>query len=360
MFLTKTPLDPVRTAVTAALPCLSIVVPCYNEEEVLPECAARLVERLGLLVAANKVAADSHIVFVDDGSKDRTWPIIEALNAGSHAIAAIKLSRNRGHQSALVAGLLAAEGDIVISVDADLQDDLSVMEQMVDAHRGGAEIVLGVRRGRATDTFFKRGTALAFYRLLVRLGVETVPNHADYRLLGRRAVDALRQYGEKNLYLRALILELGFTTTTVFYDRAERVAGQSKYPVGKMVSLAIDGLTSFSTTPLRIISVAGFVIAAASFLMGGWTVLSALLLQTTVEGWASLMVSIYFVCGVQMIALGIIGEYIGKIYVETKARPRFIVERSLDRPADRVLEHLIRSAGEGSAPQAMGKPEPPR
>ena len=338
MYLTKPP------KAERALPRLSVVVPCYNEEAVLPLCAERLEQRLAALVAAGKVSADSHLLFVDDGSKDRTWSLIQALNEQSELFGGIKLSRNRGHQNALMAGLLSADGDIVISVDADLQDDLNVMEQMVDAHARGADIVFGVRRSRRTDTRFKRGTAAAFYRLLRGLGVETVPDHADYRLLGRRAVEALRQYGEANLYLRALVLELGFTTATVVYDRAERAAGVSKYPLRKMVSLAIDGVTSFSTTPLRIIAVAGFIIAGASFLMGGWAMLSALVLNTTVQGWASLMVSIYFVCGVQMIALGIIGEYVGKIYLEAKGRPRFIVEQSTAAPSLWVDEHLTETA----------------
>jgi polyisoprenyl-phosphate glycosyltransferase len=333
-----------------APPRLSVVVPCYNEEEVLPICAERLGHHLRQLVVDGKVSGDSHILFVDDGSKDGTWSLVQDLNRRSDVFRGIKLSRNRGHQSALMAGILSAEGDIVISVDADLQDDLAVMEQMVAAYGAGAEIVLGVRRSRATDTRFKRGSASVFYRLLDRLGVATVPHHADYRLLGRRAIEGLRLYGETNLYLRALILELGFTTTTVVYDRAERAAGTSKYPLRKMVALALEGVTSFSTTPLRLIAAAGFLIAAASFLMGGWAVLSALVLETTVPGWASLMVSIYFVCGVQMIALGIIGEYVGKIYLETKRRPRFLVEQSLARSAQRGPAYPI----EGERSRVLG------
>jgi glycosyltransferase involved in cell wall biosynthesis len=280
------------------------------------------------MVGKGRVASDSHAIFVDDGSRDRTWNLIEELHRRSPRVRGLKLSRNRGHQNALLAGLLSAPGDIVVSVDADLQDDLAVMGDMVEAYIGGADVVLGVRRDRTSDTAFKRISAQAYYRFLRWMGVEIVYNHADYRLLSRRAVEALREHGEANLFLRALVVQLGFKTAVVAYDRALRAAGQSKYPLRRMISLGVGGITAFSTMPLRYITVLGFLVSLFSFLLGGWALLAAFS-GRAVPGWTSTVVPIYLICGVQLTCLGIIGEYIGRIYHETKRRPRYIVETAL-------------------------------
>jgi glycosyltransferase involved in cell wall biosynthesis len=310
-------------------PTLSVVVPCYNEEEVLPQTATQLQDLIDDMVRKGQIAPDSHVVLVDDGSLDRTWSLIEELHRRSPRVRGLKLSRNRGHQNALLAGLLSAPGDIVVSVDADLQDDLAVMGDMVEAYIGGADVVLGVRRDRTSDTPFKRVTAQAYYRFLRWMGVEIVYNHADYRLLSRRAVEALREHGEANLFLRALVVQLGFRTAIVAYDRASRAAGESKYSLRRMISLALGGVTAFSTLPLRYITVLGFLVSLFSFLLGGWALLVALFSERAVPGWASTVVPIYLICGVQLTCLGIIGEYIGRIYHETKRRPRYIVETAL-------------------------------
>jgi glycosyltransferase involved in cell wall biosynthesis len=315
-----------------AAPVLGIVVPCYNEEEVLPELVRRLTETLDRLITEGCVQADSHVTFVDDGSRDRTWAVITELHEQSSRWRGVKLSRNRGHQNALMAGLATAEGDVLISVDADLQDDPNAIARMVGAYREGAEIVFGVRSARRTDTAFKRHTAQAYYRLLSTLGVEIVHDHADYRLLSRRALNALHRYRESNLFLRALIPQLGFKTAIVTYERSARFAGESKYPLRKMLSLAFEGVTSFSTRPLRLIMLLGCVVSVISFLLGCWAVLMALVFQVTVPGWASTVVPIYLICGLQTFCLGIVGEYIGKIYLETKQRPRFVIEEML--PSD--------------------------
>jgi glycosyltransferase involved in cell wall biosynthesis len=309
-------------------PTLSVVVPCYNEEEVLPQTAAQLQDLIEDMVREGRIGPDSHAIFVDDGSRDRTWTLIEELHRRSARVRGLKLSRNRGHQNALLAGLLSATGDIVVSVDADLQDDLAVMGDMVDAYVGGADVVLGTRRDRNSDTAFKRMTAQAYYRFLRWMGVEIVYNHADYRLLSRRAVEALREYGEANLFLRALVVQLGFRTAIVAYDRRTRAAGQSKYPLRQMLSLGLGGITAFSTMPLRYITVLGFLISLFAFLLGGWALLAAFS-GRAVPGWTSTVVPIYLICGVQLTCLGIIGEYIGRIYHETKRRPRYIVETAL-------------------------------
>jgi polyisoprenyl-phosphate glycosyltransferase len=241
----------------------------------------------------------------------------------------LKLSRNRGHQNALLAGLLSAKGDIVVSIDADLQDDPELIVEMVQANAAGADIVLGVRRSRANDSAFKRLTAELYYRCLRWMQIEITYNHADYRLLSRRAIEALRQYGESNLFLRALVMQLGFKTAIVSYDRAPRFAGRSKYPLHKMIALALEGVTAFSTMPLRLITLAGFIVSFGSFLLGAWALLAAFFSLSVVPGWASTVIPIYLICGVQLICLGIMGEYIGKIYHETKRRPRFTVETAL-------------------------------
>ena len=310
-------------------PSLGIVVPCYNEEEVLPETARRLAALLDALIAAGRIAPRPAVYFVDDGSRDATWPLIEQIHAADPRFTGVKLSRNRGHQNALMAGLEVATGDAVVTIDADLQDDPTVIGAMVDAFRGGADIVLGVRSDRSSDTGFKRITGQGFYRMMGALGVDMIYDHADFRLLGRPALVALSGYTESNLFLRALVLQLGFTVATVPYVRAERFAGESKYPLGKMIAFALDGITSFSTRPLRLITLFGFLVSTISFGLGAWALYIALFTQKAVPGWASTTVPIYLICGVQLLCIGIIGEYVGKIYFETKRRPRFIIARVL-------------------------------
>jgi len=305
---------------------LSIVVPCYNEEAVLPATISQLKSLLGDLVEKNLVEPTSHVIFVDAGSRDRTWQIIQEASASSEAIHGIKLSRNRGHQNAVLAGLLDAKGDAVISVDADLQDDLGAIEKMIRAHRKGSDIVFGVRKSRDTDTFFKRFTAEGYYRLLERFGVEVVYNHADYRLMSRRTIEALRDFSEVNLFLRGIIPQLGFPSSIVYYDRAERFAGESKYPLGKMLALAWQGVTSFSTVPLRMITALGLLISLGSFGITLWALFIRLFSDMAVPGWTSTVVPIYLLGGVQLLCIGIIGEYLAKIYLETKRRPHFFIE----------------------------------
>jgi glycosyltransferase involved in cell wall biosynthesis len=305
---------------------LSLVVPCYSEEAVLPETISRLTRLLENLVENNLVDAGSHVIFVDDGSRDRTWQIIQDASANSPAVQGIKLSRNRGHQNALLAGLLDAKGDVAISVDADLQDDLGAIEKMILAHRQGSDIVFGVRKSRDTDTFFKRFTAEGYYRLLERFGVEVVFNHADYRLMSRRAIEALREFNEVNLFLRGIIPQLGFPSSIVYYDRAERFAGESKYPLGKMLALAWQGITSFSTVPLRMITALGFLISLISFGITLWALFIRLFSDQAVPGWTSTVVPIYLLGGIQLLCIGIIGEYLAKTYMETKRRPHFFIE----------------------------------
>jgi len=311
---------------------LSIVVPCYNEEEVLPETVKRLAELLERLSSQGRIAADSHALLVDDGSKDRTWALIEEFSAQSKWIRGIKLSRNRGHQNALLAGLFHADGDAMVSVDADLQDDLEAIAQMVDAHLAGMDVVYGVRRRRETDTVFKRASAEGYYKLLARMGVEIVFNHADYRLLSRRAVSALREYGESNFFLRGIIPQLGFPSATVYYDRAERFAGESKYPLSKMLAFAWQGITSFSAAPLRMITGLGLLISLGSFAISAWALWVKLFSEHAVPGWASTVVPIYLLGGVQLLCVGIIGEYLAKIYLETKQRPRYFIEKTAGEP----------------------------
>lgn len=314
-------------------PTLTIIVPCYNEEEVLPETAKQLERLLADLIDRGRIANDSSACLIDDGSKDRTWGLIEKLRDSSSRFGGVRLSRNCGHQSALMTGLLCARGDILITVDADLQDDLGAIDQMLSAAASGADIVYGVRRERAHDSTMKRLTARLYYRLLQIMGVEIVFDHADYRLMTRRAVEALRQYGETNLFLRALIPQLGFQTSVVTYDRHERFAGTSKYPVRKMVALAIDGVTSFTTRPLRIATMAGLCISLLAVALTLWALYLKLVLNKGVPGWASTVGPIYFISGVQLLCLGIMGEYIGKIYLETKRRPRSHIASTLEPSA---------------------------
>ena len=306
---------------------LAIVVPCYNEEEVLPETGRRLVELLDRMQKVCLVTADSSICFVDDGSRDQTWEIIQAMALADSRVSGIRLSCNRGHQNALLAGLLTAQGEAIVTVDADLQDDINVIEEMVQRFQQGSEIVYGVRKSRATDTTFKRCSANSYYRLLGWLGARIVPGHADFRLMGRRAIEALRDYSEVNLFLRGIVPQLGLATSTVYYDRVERFAGTTKYPLGKMLALAIDGITSFSVTPLRLISALGFTICLMSLAMVVWIMYGHFVLHSTIPGWASSVIPVYFLGGIQMLGIGIVGEYIAKIYLETKRRPRYVIER---------------------------------
>ena len=316
-------------SVTLPAARLAIVVPCYNEEAVLPETIRRLAALLERLIAAERIAPDSHVLFVDDGSRDATWPLIEAVAVERPCFGGLQLSRNVGHQNALLAGLLTAEGDLVVSMDADLQDDVDAVERMLDCHAAGAEVVYGVRSSRTTDTLGKRLTARLYYRVLQKLGVEIVFDHADYRLLSRRAVEALRGYGETNLFLRALIPQLGFQSAIVTYERAERFAGTSHYPLRKMLSLAIEGVTSFSIRPLRLVAVVGLAIFLISILLAIWAIYTRIVRPDVVPGWASTVIPVYLSCGIELLGLGVVGEYVGRIYLETKARPRFHVARLL-------------------------------
>ncbi len=308
---------------------LSLVIPSYNEEAVLPETASRLVLLLKRLIADHMISADSRIYFVDDGSRDRTWELIETLHASHDMIRGIKLSRNHGHQNALLAGLLTVPGDVVISLDADLQDDIEVIPAMLAEHRNGAEIVYGVRKSRASDSLFKAYTARKYYQVLRYFGVEIVPDHADYRLMSRRALIELGNFHEVNLFLRGVIPLLGFKTAKTYYERHPRFAGQTKYPLHRMIALAFDGITSFSSVPLKWITWLGGLISFAAMLTGAWALIIKLFTDAAIPGWTSIVVPVYFLGGLQMLSLGIIGGYLAKIYSETKHRPRFIIEKTL-------------------------------
>ena len=308
------------------LPVLYMVIPCYNEEAVLPMTALQFRDKLRQLIGRQKIAENSRILFVDDGSKDRTWEIISDLAEADPHFLGIRQSRNRGHQNAVLAGLMEARDvcDITISIDCDGQDDLDAMDEMVDCYHDGCQVVYGVRRSRETDTFFKRTTAQGFYKLLNFFGVESVYNHADYRLVSSRALQAFAEFEEVNLFLRGMFPLVGFKSTSVYYDRRERLAGESKYPLSKMLNLAIDGITSLSVKPLRMITMLGFLVAAISFVGVIWSILQHLW-GFTVAGWASMTCIICFVAGVQLVGIGVLGEYIGKIYLEVKHRPRYII-----------------------------------
>ena len=311
---------------------LYVVVPCYKEEAVLPETARRLKEKLTSLIAQEKIAENSRVLFVNDGSKDRTWEIISELHRTDKMFSGVNLSRNRGHQYALLAGLMTARqfADMVVSMDADLQDDINAMDAMIDAYHKGYDIVYGVRSSRKTDTFFKRFTAEGYYHLLQKMGVDIVFNHADYRLMSRRAMDGLSEFKEENVFLRGIVPQIGFPWTTVEYERAERFAGESKYPLKKMLAFAFDGITSFSLKPMRLILLLGAIIFALSLVMLIWALIGWLA-GKTVSGWTSLMCSIWMIGGIQLLSLGVIGEYIGKIYAEAKHRPRYIIESVLNQ-----------------------------
>jgi len=310
---------------------LVIVVPCYNEEEVLPETITRLTRVLEDLISQNRISPRSSILFVDDGSKDATWKLISEYNKANRFVAGLKLARNAGHQNALLAGLKKAgeSADCVISIDADLQDDLAAIPQMVLKYQEGYEVVYGVRKKRETDTFFKRFTAEGFYKLMNKLGAEVVFNHADFRLLGKRALSAFAQFEEANLFIRGIVPLVGFQSTTVFYDRAERFAGESKYPLKKMLAFAFDGITSLSVAPIRMVTVIGVIFALLSLVAGIYAIIIKSI-GNSIPGWTSLIISLWFIGGVQIMCLGMIGEYIGKIYKETKRRPKYILEEELN------------------------------
>lgn len=310
---------------------LYIVVPCYKEEEVLPETSKRLKSKLEALIEQKKIDSDSKIMFVNDGSTDNTWKIIQELHNSDKIYSGVNLSRNRGHQNALLAGMTVAVeyADMIISLDADLQDDINAIDAMVDNYLNGYDVVYGVRSSRKTDTFFKRFTAEAFYKLMKGLGVDIVFNHADYRLMSKRAVQGLLQFKEVNVFLRGIVPQVGYPWTTVEYERAERFAGESKYPLKKMLAFAFDGITSFSIKPIRLITSLGVGISGISIILLIWAIVTKIL-GGTVAGWSSLMVSIWFIGGIQLLCLGVVGEYIGKIYAETKHRPLFIIENILN------------------------------
>lgn len=310
---------------------LYVVVPCYKEEAVLPETSRRLKEKMSALIRENRIAPSSRVLFVDDGSSDRTWEIIEQLHAQDAVFSGLKLSRNRGHQNALLAGLAqaAAQADVIVSMDADLQDDIGAMDKMLEKYASGCEVVYGVRSARKTDTAFKRLTAEGFYKFMRHMGVDIVYNHADYRLLSRRAAEALLSFPEVNLFLRGMVPLVGFKSDTVTYERGERFAGESKYPLKKMLAFALDGITSFSVKPIRMILNLGVIIFAASVLLLIYFLIRKLC-GHTVSGWTSLACSIWALGGIQLLSLGVIGEYVGKIYNETKRRPRYIIEKTLD------------------------------
>ncbi|NLO85594.1 MAG: glycosyltransferase family 2 protein [Clostridiales bacterium] len=320
---------------------LIVVIPCYNEQEVLPETSKRLVVKMASLVQKGLISDDSRVLLVNDGSKDRTWEMITELHEQNPLFDGVKLSRNRGHQNALLAGLMTAKDrcDISISMDADLQDDMDAMDRFIEEYNKGCDIVYGVRNKRDTDTVFKRQTALMFYRLMKGLGVDITYNHADYRLMSNRALRALSEFKEVNLFLRGMAPLVGFQSGTVTYDRSERFAGESKYPFKKMLAFAIDGITSFSVKPLRLITTVGVVIFIISLFMLLYALISWISGKTVI-GWTSTLASIWMIGGIQLLSLGIIGEYIGKIYHETKQRPRFIIERYLnEKNDDPVVDH---------------------
>ena len=312
------------------MPILYLVLPCYNEEAVLPSTAAALREKMSALIGSGRISPDSRVVFVNDGSKDRTWQIIEALHERDPLFRGISLAHNSGHQNALLAGLMTVkdECDAAITLDADLQDDVDAIDKMLEKFAEGNEIVYGVRSSRESDSFFKRNTALAFYRLMKLLGAETVDNHADFRLMSKKALQALEGFGEVNLFLRGMVPMLGFKNDKVYYERKERTAGETKYPLKKMLAFAFEGITSFSVKPIRMITLLGAVIFFASIVMLLYFLIRHFT-GHTVSGWTSLAVSIWALGGIQLLSLGVIGEYIGKVYLETKKRPRYVIDRYL-------------------------------
>lgn len=311
---------------------LYLVIPCYNEEAVLHETARQLMKKMKAMIERNMISEESKIMFVNDGSKDKTWDIIQELHRLNPIYSGVKLSRNKGHQNALLAGLMTAreKADMVISLDADLQDDVNVIDKMVEKYYEGSDVVYGVRSARDTDTFFKKFTAEGFYKIMQAMGVEIVFNHADYRLMSKRALDGLSEFHEVNLFLRGIVPLIGYKSDIVTYERHERFAGESKYPLKKMLAFATDGIPSFSIKPIRMITTCGFLIFSISILMLLYFIVIHML-GKTVQGWTSTVVSIWAIGGLQLLAIGVIGEYIGKIYLETKARPKYIIETVLDK-----------------------------
>ncbi len=312
-------------------PILYVVVPCYNEEEVLEETTKQLKVKMESLINKKEISAKSKVMYVNDGSKDKTWEIIKKINKKEKLFTGVTLSRNRGHQNALLGGLMTAKNyaDIVISMDADLQDDINAMDEMIKKYKEGNEIVYGVRSARKKDTFFKRVTAEGFYKFMKFLGVDCVYNHADYRLTSKVVLDEFENFKEVNLFLRGMFPLVGYKSDVVYYERNERFAGESKYPLKKMLNFAWDGITSFSVKPLRFICIIGFVILFISIAIMLYSLIMKLIGQT-IAGWTFLSISIWFIGGLQMISIGIIGEYVGKMYSETKARPRFIISENLE------------------------------
>lgn len=309
-----------------------LVLPCYNEEAVLHETSSRLKVKMNQLISENKISKDSRVTFVDDGSKDNTWSIIEELKESDELFAGVKLSKNRGHQNALLAGLMTVKDycDAAISLDADLQDDINVIDKFIDRFIDGCDVVYGVRSDRKTDTVFKRTTAQGFYKVMKLLGVDIVYNHADYRLMSKRALDALEEFEEVNLFLRGIVPLIGYKSDVVLYERNERFAGESKYPLKKMLSFAFEGITSFSVKPIKLILDIGIIMFTTSLLFLIYFI-ALWCLGKTVEGWATIVVSIWMLGGVQLLCLGVIGEYIGKIYIETKKRPKFIIDKFIKK-----------------------------
>lgn len=312
------------------LKTLYLVIPCYNEEEVLPITTEALSLKMKLLIDEKKISKDSKVLYVNDGSKDKTWELIEEIHEKNNMFCGVKLSRNRGHQNALLAGLMTAKkyADITISMDADLQDDINVIDKMIEEYNNGSEIVYGVRSSRKKDTFFKKFTAEGFYKFMKVMGVEIVFNHADCRLMSKVALDGLEEFGEVNLFLRGIVPQIGYKSSVAYYERNERAAGESKYPLKKMLKFAMEGITSFSVKPLKMITSMGFILSFISFVV----LIYALIVKLTgnaVSGWTFIIFSIWLVAGIQMLSLGIIGEYIGKIYQETKKRPKYIIEKEL-------------------------------
>ena len=309
-----------------------LVLPCYNEEAVLHETSSRLKVKMNQLISENKISKDSRVTFVDDGSKDNTWSIIEELKESDELFAGVKLSRNRGHQNALLAGLMTVKDycDAAISLDADLQDDINVIDKFIDRFIDSCDVVYGVRSDRKTDTVFKRTTAQGFYKVMKLLGVDIVYNHADYRLMSKRALDALEEFEEVNLFLRGIVPLIGYKSDVVLYERNERFAGESKYPLKKMLSFAFEGITSFSVKPIKLILDIGIIMFTTSLLFLIYFI-ALWCLGKTVEGWATIVVSIWMLGGIQLLCLGVIGEYIGKIYIETKKRPKFIIDKFIKK-----------------------------
>ena len=310
---------------------LYIIIPCFNEDSVILETSKILKDKMQKLMTENLIARDSKVIFVDDGSTDRTWELITEIHSNDKMFSGCKLSRNRGHQNALLSGLDCAKGkcDAALSMDADLQDDINVIDQFIMKYEEGNEIVYGVRSSRKKDSFLKSKTAKAFYKIMSLMGAEIVPNHADYRLLGSKALEALFEFNEVNLFLRGIVPLIGYKSANVYYERKERFAGESKYPMKKMISFALDGITSFSIRPIKMISSLGIIFVAVSGIMLLYSLISYFT-GHSVSGWASLITSIWAIGGLQLLAIGIIGEYIGKVFLETKRRPRYIIEEFLD------------------------------